>query len=323
MSDAVGAMRAITVGVSDLNAALKLFHDVMGLKIERREALSAERRRFYGLGAAVRGEWAELSCQSYPIGRLRLLQLTPAPRAVVRLDTQMGGPDAPPAIGPKAIDFYVRPPIETTLAEMTAAGCTARSRPIRYVIGNTESEELVLFGPDGVPLLLMIGHRHNPSSMRAGTPHGKYSEVPTISVVAGDLAATRHFYRDLLGLTALVDTEVSPEYRDFACTLVGIPPGSRIHYLMYQDPNEPSGKILLVHFFALSTRRVAGLMHPSRLGVGLYTHDCDDLDALAARLRAGGAPIEADPARVDGEKLMLVRGPNGELFEFSERAPAR
>ena len=316
-------MRAITVGVSDLNSALALFHGVMGLKIEWREKLSAQRQRFYGLADSVQGEWVELSCQSYPVGRLRLLQLTPTPREVVRLDTQMGGPDSPPAIGPKAIDFYVRPPIETTLAEMTAAGCIARSRPIRYVIGNTESEELVLFGPDGVPLLLMIGHRHNPSSMRAGTPHGKYSEVPTISVIAGDLVATRQFYGDLLGLTAMVDTEVSPEYRDFACTLVGIPPGSRLHYLMYQDPKEPSGKILLVHFFELSTRRIAGLMHPSRLGVGLYTHDCRDLDALAARLRAGGAPIEAGPARVDGDRLMLVRGPNGELFEFSERTAMR
>ena len=316
-------MRAITVGVSDLNAALALFHGVMGLKIEWREKLSAGRLRFYGLADPVQGEWAELSCQSYPIGRLRLLQLAPTPREVVRFDTQMGGPDSPLAIGPKAIDFYVATPIETTLAEMAAAGCTARSRPIRYLIGNTESEELVLFGPDGVPLLLMVGHHHNPSSMRAGTPHGKYSEVPTVSVVAGDLAATRRFYGDLLGLTAMVDTEVGPEYRDLACTLVGIPPGSKIHYLMYQDPNEPSGKILLVHFFALSTKRIAGLMHPSRLGAGLYTHDCHDLDALAARLRAVGAAIEAAPARIDGDRLMLVRGPNGELFEFNERAATR
>jgi catechol 2,3-dioxygenase-like lactoylglutathione lyase family enzyme len=174
-----------------------------------------------------------------------------------------------------------------------------------------------------VPLLLMIGHRHNPSSMRAGTPHGKYSEVPTTSVISGDLAATRRFYGDLLGLTATVDAEVAPEYRDLACTLVGIPAGSRLHYLMYQDPNEPSGKILLVHFFALSTSRIAGRMHPSNLGVALYTHDCRSLDQLAAQLRGGGALIEAGPTRVDGERLMLARGPNGELFEFSEQPAAR
>jgi catechol 2,3-dioxygenase-like lactoylglutathione lyase family enzyme len=295
----------------------------MDLKIEWREELSASRRRFYGLADSVRGEWVELSCQSYPIGRLRLLQLTPTPSTVVRRDTQLGGPDSPLAIGPKAIDFYVAPPIETPLAELTAAGCIARSKPIRYLIGTTESEELVLFGPDGVPLLLMIGHRHNPSSMRAGTPHGKYSEVPTISVISGDLNATRRFYGDLLGLTAMVDAEVAPEYRDLACTLVGIPAGSRLHYLMYQDPKEPSGKILLVHFFALSTTRIAGRMHPSNLGVGLYTHDCPNLNQLTAQLRGGDAAIEAEATRVDGERLMLVRGPNGELFEFSEQAAKR
>ncbi len=316
-------MRAITVGVSDLNAALALFQGVMGLHLEKREALSPARLKFYGMADFVRGEWAELSCQSYPIGRLRLLQRTPTPRTVVRLDTQLGGPDSPLAIGAKAIDFYVRPPIATTLSEMTAAGCKARSQPIRYLIGDTESEELVLFGPDGVPLLLMIGHRHNPRSMRAGTPHGKYSEVPTISVVAGDLAATRHFYGTVLGMTAMVDAEVGAEYRDLACTLVGIPAGSRIHYLMYQDPEEPSGKILLVHFFALSTQRIAGQMHPSHLGVGLYHHDCRDLAALIRRLQAAGAPIEAGPTEVDGERLLLVRGPNGELFEIRAVTAAR
>jgi catechol 2,3-dioxygenase-like lactoylglutathione lyase family enzyme len=323
MKNLVGAMRAVTVGVSDLNAALRLFHEVMDLCIEWRRPLDPQRARFYGLPSGTSGEWAELSCQSYPIGRLRLLQLTPLPRGVVRLDTQLGGPDSPLAIGPKAIDFYVAPPIATTLNEMTAAGCTARSRPIRYLIGDTESEELVLFGPDGVPLLLMIGHRHNPRSMRAGTPHGKYSEVPTISVVSGDLAATRAFYGDVLGLTAMVDAEVAPEYRDLACTLVGIPAGSRIHYLMYQDPDEPSGKILLVHFFALSTQRIAGRMHPSMLGVGLYTHDCRSLSELTARAQANGAAIEAPAATVDGERLMLLRGPNGELFEISESATTR
>lgn len=313
-------MRAITVGVSDLNAALRLFHDVMGLRLESRTPLSPARRRFLGLADHVSGECVELSCRGYPIGRLRLLALTPTPKNAVRRDTQLGGPDSPLAIGPKAIDFYVAPPIEQTLNEMTAAGCIARSQPIRYVIGDSESEELVLFGPDGVPLLLMIGHRHSARSMRPGAPHGKYSEVPTISVVSGDLAATRRFYGDLLGMGTGTDAEVSDEFRDLACTLVGIPRGSRIHYLMYQDLNEPSGKILLVHFFERSTTRIAGRMHPSNLGVALYTHDTGDLEALAARLTAGGVPIEAEPANVDGERALLARGPNGELFEFTQRS---
>jgi catechol 2,3-dioxygenase-like lactoylglutathione lyase family enzyme len=312
-------MQSVTVGVSDLGAALRLFHEVMGLAVESRELLSPARRAFLGLGGVARAEIVELSCRGYPIGRLRLLQVTPTPTEVVRLDTQIGGPDSPLDVGPKAIDFYVRSPAEVYWREMVEAGCIARSKPVRHVIGDTESEECVLFGPDGVPLLIMVGHRHPAQQMRAGTPHGKYSEVPTISVVAGDVAATRRFYGDALGLIATNDAETPAAFRDAVDDLVGIPRGSRVHFLLYQDPDEPSGKILLVWFGGASTRRLAGRMHPTRLGVGLYTHEASDLGALAARVLAAGAHVEAPPAIVDGRPRMLVRGPNEELFEFVER----
>ncbi len=316
---AVGAMQSITIGVSDLAAALRLFHDVMGLRIESRSGWSAERCRFLGLPAGVVAEVVELSCQAYPVGRIRLLQLTPGARETVRHDTQIGGPDSPLDIGPKAVDFYVRTPAATYWQEMVDAGCIARSRPVRHIIGDTESEEAVLFGPDGVPLLIMVGHRHPPQQMRAGTPHGKYSEVPTVSVVAGDLDATRRFYSDALGLVASSDSETAEPFRDQVNQLVGIPRGSRVHFLLYQDPAEPSGKILLVWFGGVSRRRLTGRMHPGRLGVGLYTHQAGDLSQLASRVRAAGARVEHEPAWIDGQRLMLVRGPNEELFEFVER----
>jgi catechol 2,3-dioxygenase-like lactoylglutathione lyase family enzyme len=311
-------MRSVTVGVSDLEAALRLFHTVMGLAIEWREQLPAARAAAWGLPAGSRGQWAELSCRGYPIGRLRLLQLTPTPREVVRLDTQIGGPDSPLDIGPKAIDFYVRSPAEIWWRELVAAGCIARSPPVRHVIGNTESEECVLFGPDGVPLLIMVGHRHPPSQMRAGTPHGNYSEVPTISVVAGDLDATRRFYGEALGLHAAQDDETPAEFREQVNRLVGIPSGSRVRFLLYQDPAEPSGKILLVYFGGASQRRLAGRMHPARLGVTLYTHGAADLGALEPRVREAGATIVQPPADAGGRRIMLVRGPNEELFEFEQ-----
>ena len=115
-------MQSITVGVSDLPAALRLFHDVMGLKVESRGPVSASRAALWQLPAGTRGEMVELSCQGYPIGRMRLVALDPMPREVVRLDTQIGGPDSPLDIGPKAIDFYVRSPAEDSWRELVAAG---------------------------------------------------------------------------------------------------------------------------------------------------------------------------------------------------------
>ena len=315
----ITAMRSVTVGVSDLDAALRLFHGVMGLALEWRTALPDARARAWGLPAGTRGEWAELSCQGYPIGRLRLLALSPTPAEVVRLDTQIGGPDSPLDIGPKAIDFYVRSPAEVWWRELVAAGCIARSPPVRHVIGPVESEEAVLFGPDGVPLLIMVGHRHPASQMRPGTPHGgNYSEVPTISVVAGDLEATRRFYGELLGFAAAQDDETPAEFREQVNKLVGIPPGSRVRFLLYQDPAEPSGKILLVHFGGASQRRLTRRMHPSRRGVALYTHGCRDLDTFAERARSAAADLVAGPVDAGGRRILLLRGPNEELFELEE-----
>lgn len=312
-------MQSVTVGVSDLPAALHLFHDVMGLAIEHRAPLSPSRAKLWGLPAGTGGEMVELSCRGYPIGRMRVVALNPAPRAAVRLDPLVGGTDTPLDVGPKAIDFYVRSPVEDSWRELVAAGCTARSKPVRHVIDGNEQEECVLFGPDGVPLLIMVGHNHPPSQMRPGTPHGKYSEVPTISVVAGDLQYTRAFYEGALGLVAGTDAETAPEFRDQVNDLVGIPRGTRVHFLTYQSDDEPSGKILLVYFGGQSKRRLTGRMHPSRLGVGLFTHATRDLKALRQRLSDVGASIEVAATDVDGVPTMLVRGPNEELFEFVEQ----
>ncbi len=313
------AMRAITLGVTDLDKALTLFRDTMGLRLESDHEVSVARRRLWELDERCSARIVELSCGGYPTGRLRLLQLTPRAQVVARLDTQLGGPDSPLDIGPKAVDFYVRSPATDAWREMIAAGCIARSPPVRHVIGDVESEECVLFGPDGVPLLIMVGHRHPPSQMRPGSPHGNYSEVPTVSVVAGDLAATRRFYGEGLGLAIGTDAETPAEFRDKVNELVGIPAGSRVHFLLYQQADEPSGKILLVHFGALSQRRLEGRMHPRHLGVALFHHETADLDGLQAQLRRIGANILAAPQQVDAQRVMLVRGPNEELFEFTER----
>jgi catechol 2,3-dioxygenase-like lactoylglutathione lyase family enzyme len=321
----ISAMRSIVVGVSNMDEALQLFETTMGLQRESDEDLSPALAQFWGIyGDGTRQtRRVELSCQGYPIGRLELLELTPAATEVVRLDTQLGGPDAPLDIGPKAIDFYVRSPARIAWDQMVEAGCIARSPPVRHIIGDVESEEAVLFGPDGVPLLIMVGHRHPPSQMRPGAPHGPYSEVPTVSVVAGDIGATRAFYADTLGLEASTDAETPPEFRDAVNALVGIPVGSPVHFLLYQDPKEPSGKILLVHFASPQpARRLTDRMHPRRLGVALYRHAARDLDSLCEQIAAhtarSGATLVQAPTQVGATRRMWVRGPNEELFEFFE-----
>ena len=260
----------------------------------------------------------ELSCAGYPVGRLRLLATDP-PRTV-RVRDDHGGPDTATDVGVKAIDFYVRPPIRRWIDTLESAGCRARSEPIRWEIGTVESEEINISGPDGYPMLLMVAWRHPEAFRRKFDAEKPFSEVATTSVVCGDLDASRHFYGRVLGLTKFADDEVEEEYRELANTLTGVPSGTRVRLTLYGAEGEPSGKLLLVHFYEASARRLDGRMRPYHLGVAMFTHTTADMDGLHNRVIASGNRVLAGPAEVPehGGRVMVIAGPNDELFEIVE-----
>jgi catechol 2,3-dioxygenase-like lactoylglutathione lyase family enzyme len=66
----ISAMMAVTVGVSHLEAALRLFRDAMGLRVERDETLAPDLAAFWGVAPT---RTVELSYAGYAVGRLRLL----------------------------------------------------------------------------------------------------------------------------------------------------------------------------------------------------------------------------------------------------------
>ena len=203
----VSAMRLATVGVSNMKQALSLFRDIMKLKVERTDRVPQSLLNAWKVAPGTKAAMTILSCKGYPMGQLRLVEFTPTPAQKVRLDFGAINADSGTDVGPKAIDFYVADPILPSVRKIEAAGYKFRSQPVKHQIGNTISEECLFSGPDGVPVLIMVGHRHFPTSMRAGSPDGPFSEIPTISIVAGDIARTRAFYAGVLGLTAVTDAE--------------------------------------------------------------------------------------------------------------------
>jgi catechol 2,3-dioxygenase-like lactoylglutathione lyase family enzyme len=318
----VSATRSITVGVSNLEQSLNLFGNVMGLRTEWRGDLGTSRLRAWGLPEGTHAQAIELSCRGYPYGRLRLVQYSPAVTTRVRDDYGADALDSPLDIGPKAIDFYVAEPIQNALDPVIAAGYPARSAPRKHQIGAAISEEVVITGPDRIPLLLMVGHKHARTSLRDGSPDGMYSEIATASVICGDLEASRRFYGEQLGLVAVNDSETQDDYRALVNELVDAPVGTRVHFLLYAEPGEASGKILLIHYFGAPAKRLTGRMQPGHLGFSLFSHDVDNIGDLEARLVKGGdAKIVLRPTILTtaaGQRhVMMVRGPNEEMFEFS------
>jgi catechol 2,3-dioxygenase-like lactoylglutathione lyase family enzyme len=323
----VGAIESVTVGVGRMDEALALFHGLMQLQVDARFTLSESAAAAWHLAPGVRADVVELSCRGYPVGRLRLVEYSPAATGRVRVHAGAGPHDGALDIGPKAIDFYVPAPMRRWYDAVRAAGYVARSEPVLHEVGETVSEEFVFWGPDGVPLLLMVGHRHRPDSMRLNPPDGPFSEVATISVVGADVAATRHYYEGVLGLVPVENTETAEEFREAANRLTGVPPETRTHWLLYAEPGEASGKILVVVFTPSQGKRLSGRMRPGRLGFSLMTHPCTDLDDLHRRLEGAGHAIVTPPTVVEWNgaerRVMLAEGPNEELFEFFERTDRR
>ena len=111
----VGAIRCVTMGVTDLAFNLALYRDAMGMVEESRYRLSDSLRRAWNLPDGATGEMVELSHGAYPIGRVRLAHFQGVEQAVVRSHSEDSALD----IGPKAIDFYVRHPITTAMAPLS------------------------------------------------------------------------------------------------------------------------------------------------------------------------------------------------------------
>lgn len=313
----VGAVRAVTMGVSDLDFNLALYRDAMGLTEEARYPLSDSLRRAWNLPEGTGGEIVELSRDGYPIGRVRLAHFTGVEQSVVRSHTQDSATD----IGPKAIDFYVRDPITHAMAIIERLGLKARSAPVTHHLGDFISEELTYIGPDECSILLMVGHVHPPTDLRPSWTEGDFSEVATISLVTGDMAQARHFYVDTLGLDESADLETPAEDQAGVAALTGTP-GGGVNWKIFKAAGEPSGKILVLDF-SQKGKRLTGRMKPGNLGFSMLSHEVDDIAGLHERLREGGYDIVTVPtqAEVAGSlrTVMLAKGPNEEMLEFVAR----
>jgi len=309
------AIRHAWVGVADISAALMLFEQRMALRREDEGPVSSDRMALWGLANAS-GHFVELSGGGYPVGRLRLVAFDPPAIELVRDDFGPHAPHRTVDIGPNAIDFYVPPPIEAAVATLVDAGLTPRTAPQHHQMGPSRSDELVFAGFPGLPILAMVGHGHKPTSQRPGSPEGPFSEIATISIIADTVHRSRAFYETGLGMTAVVDVEIPDEYRDIVCDLTGAPRGTPIHAISYAGPGEASGKLLLVHFLGLERARLTGRMRPGALGLNLFTMIVDDLSAALRRLVPAGAEVVAGPCTVDGDRIVIVTGPNEERFEL-------
>jgi catechol 2,3-dioxygenase-like lactoylglutathione lyase family enzyme len=312
----VGPVRTVTIGVEDLDAALALFRDEMGLDAGPIQEVSRARAQLWTLPRGTRGRMVELSCGGHSAGGVRLLALTPGATVPVRDDFGPHPADSPIAIGPKALDFYTATTLTDGIAAFRRRGLAPRTETPAVYPGGLE--EIVFTGPGRAPLMQMSRPARPTDDMRADMPSGRFSEVATISVISADLAGSRRFYGELLGYAARFDRPAPEGFRAAVAKLVGSPPDLNAHWTIYAAPGAASAKFLLLHFIDGPKPALRGGMSPRHLGIALYTFPCGDVAGVTRRAQQMGFKVEAGPRRVDSQAMALIRGPNGELCEMVE-----
>ena len=92
-----------------------------------------------------------------------------------------------------------------------------------------------------------------------------------------------------------------------------------MHRMMFTAESEASGKILALQVSNQPKQRLRHLMGPQHRGICVFSFfGMDNLANLTHRVTRAGFEVVAAPADVDGERMMVIRGPNGEFCELTE-----
>jgi hypothetical protein len=129
---------------------------------------------------------------------------------------------------------------------------------------------------------------------------------------SADVRTSTPFYEQVLGFKSEGDAQQAPS------------PLNVTQLSPYRAPKKPGSQLVVAHFAdsnAGSRRNTS--MAVGQTGFNLLTFRCEDLDELAKRVDAIGVEPVTRPTHVGlpfgyPGRVMIVPGPNGELFEFDE-----
>ena len=299
--DGAGATKAssnrlATIGVADLDAALRFYRDVIGLRAGREGTWSGpEFEDYYALPPGANGRFAVLSSAGRVTGRLMLVEFRDA-------GERLGRDNPIWFLGYNNVNFYT-PDMAAARRTLSALGYEFWTEPLDYDIGGTEGSPVEVFfdGPDGLPVNLIVP-KGDPETIvgrvaelyrELGPTSTGFSELSTSGHTVSDIDAALRFYTEVLGQRVLMDFEVSGADRN---GFLRLPEGAvSRNVFLYGD--DLMGKIALCQ--ALNHEIPAlpdEARRPPAIGYLAMAFVTGDLDAVLARAAALGVEVAA-PAR--------------------------
>jgi catechol 2,3-dioxygenase-like lactoylglutathione lyase family enzyme len=135
-----------------------------------------------------------------------------------------------------------------------------------------------------------------------------------VGVVVDDIAAATAFFVEL-GFTLQGDGSVEGDWVDRIVGLEGV----RAKFAMVETP-EGRGRLELIEFQTPSAQGGDPQAPANTRGIRHIAFVVDDIDAVVAAARAGGAELVGEVERAGNSyRLCYIRGPEGIIVELAEK----
>jgi catechol 2,3-dioxygenase-like lactoylglutathione lyase family enzyme len=202
-------------------------------------------------------------------------------------------------------------------APAAETGLIPGPRLLDFGAPSSASELLVVQGPAGLPLLCTSG----PARPKPG------QRLRSTWIVTTDPERAARFYTQVLGFLPAHEKHVpSSAEKELAAEAIKGAGGEALQAARYHVPDRPDAGVVVLHVPHPPEAQPLHSIGLSTGGIRLLTLACQDLDALATRLRAFGIEPLTPPQHVGlpsgmPGQVMVASGPSQELFEFIETGP--
>lgn len=279
----LGAFSHVTVGVDRLDAALAFWTGNFGLTVrDRREGPDEDLARTWNISPGRITRQAVVATPTSEnrwanTGNLHLVEFAdalPPVRLGARVSDRL----------PKNLDLYTVD-MPRRHAELTGAGHRLAGAWAEIPFGEHVFREVHLPGHDGINVVLVevIGPGYTmPLSARG------YAGVGPLVTIVGDVAAESRFYRDVLGLDAVLDLLLNGPVIE---QTIGLPSGAGLDVRVFGDRADPLGRIEIIEYQRVTGDDLYPRAIPPATGILHVNYRVPDLTPIRTCLAQAGVPV--------------------------------
>ncbi len=304
-------VKAVTLGVSDLQRACAFYQNALGYRMQSQGALSPALAPLWRFDPSMQGHYAMLAPDDSGLGRIRLVAFDTPGQRLWNADNLYNGS------GFYALNFRCRDALATMQAITAAGGSSAHEPSYWEVSEQVAVRDSINDDPDGIRLDVFS---YEKGGELRGPLDTDVSVVQTIAIATRDVPRSVAFYK-ALGFQVLFDRVLDfPELQ----TLLGTDRPVKIHNVnLIKDGHIVPGRVEMFAYLEMEHLPDAPLRDvavPPNIGILSASLASTDLDAdVAALIALGGQLIARDTLELPGfgrSTVATLFGPDGEQLEL-------